>query len=113
MKRTLAIAALALGLILASSACTQDDLSMLAIKQAFPANQYDKAVAVAKCESGLDPEAVSPGGGNWGLFQINKVHAPTLRKMGYQWSQITDPSVNAKLARAIYDQSGWKAWSCN
>ena len=112
MKRSLVIVALALGLILASSACTQDDASVSAIKRAFPASQFDKAVRVATCESGLDPKAVSPGGGNWGLFQINKVHAPTLRKMGYTWDDITDPIVNAKLARIIYDDSGWQAWSC-
>jgi len=112
VKRTLITAALALGLVLASSACSGEQASMAAIKTAFPASQYNKAVAVATCESGLDPEAVSPGGGNWGLFQINRVHERTLRKMGYTWSQITDPVVNAKLARSIYDSSGWKAWSC-
>ena len=113
MKRTLTTVVLALGLLLALSACTQDQASLSAIKQAFPSSQYSKAVQVATCESGLDPTAVSAGGGNWGLFQINKVHEPTLRQMGYSWDQITDPVVNAKLARSIYDTSGWRAWSCN
>ncbi len=104
---------MAFGLIVLASACTAEAASMEAIKASFPASQHAKAVSIAECESGLNPEAVSRGGGNWGLFQINKVHAPTLKKMGYDWSEITDPLVNAKLARKIYDESGWKAWSCN
>ena len=113
MKRTLTTVVLALGLLVAISACTPEQASLSAIKAAFPASQYDKAVAVATCESGLDPTVVSPGGGNWGLFQINRIHEPALRHMGYTWSQIKDPVVNAKLARSIYDDSGWRAWSCN
>ena len=113
MKSTLLTAALALGLLVASSACEATTVAPKdAIKQAFPASQYTKAVAVAKCESGLNPKAVSPGGANWGLFQINKVHEKTLNAMGYKWSQITDPVVNSKIARKIYDSSGWRAWSC-
>ena len=44
-----------------------------AITQAF-GPLADQAMGVARCESGLDPNAVSRGGGNWGLFQINTVH---------------------------------------
>jgi hypothetical protein len=32
--------------------------------------------------------------------------------MGYQWADLTNPVVNAHVARVIYDQSGWGAWSC-
>lgn len=113
MKKTVLIAIVALGLLAVCSACTPVQASLGAIKAAFPASQYNKAVQVATCESDLNPAAVSPGGGNFGLFQINKVHAPELAKMGYSWSQITNPTVNAKLARQIYDESGWKAWSCD
>ena len=112
MKRILVIAVLALGLLLASACEATPVAPKDAIKQAFPTSQFDKAVAVAKCESGLNPKAVSPGGGNWGLFQINRVHEKTLNSMGYSWSQITDPVVNSKLARKIYDSSGWRALSC-
>ena len=77
-------------------------LSKLAIQRYFP-EQYDKALAVATCESGLDPAAVSPGGGNWGLFQINLIHADLVGSLGYQWSDLTNPVVNAHVARVIYD----------
>jgi hypothetical protein len=113
VKRTVLIAILALGVLAVSSACTPTSESLEAIRSAFPASQYAKAVAVATCESGLNAKAVSPGGGNFGLFQINKVHAPQLTKLGYTWSQITNPVVNARLARVIYDTSGWRAWSCD
>lgn len=74
---------------------------------------YDQAVGVARCESGLDPNAVSRGGSNWGLFQINTVHEQRVVAMGYSWDQILDPYVNAAVARAIYDDaSGWGPWGC-
>jgi soluble lytic murein transglycosylase-like protein len=73
---------------------------------------YDKAIRVARCESGLNPAAVSAGGGNWGLFQINKVHQGLVESMGYSWDQILDPYVNAAVARHIYDGSGWSPWGC-
>jgi len=74
---------------------------------------YDKAIRVARCESGLNPSAVSAGGGNWGLFQINKVHQALVESMGYSWDQILDPYVNAAVARHIYDGAGgWSPWGC-
>ncbi len=111
MKRTLMIAFVALGLLLGATACDRGDPVRSAIKQSFP-DQYDKALSVARCESGLNPEAVSPGGGNWGLFQINRVHASLVESMGYSWDQITDPYVNSKVAREVYNSSGWSAWAC-
>lgn len=74
---------------------------------------YDQAYNVARCESSLNPNAVSPGGGNWGLFQINTVHKQRVANMGYSWDQILDPFVNAEVARAIYDDNGgWGPWGC-
>jgi hypothetical protein len=46
-----------------------------------------QATRVAHCESTLDPAAVSRGGGNWGLFQINRVHAGQFEAVtGQPWS---------------------------
>jgi len=105
------IAIAALGLLLGATACDDGDAVRTAIRQSFP-DQYEKALAVAKCESGLNPEAVSPGGGNWGLFQINTIHTSRVQSMGYSWDQITDPYVNSKVARSIYNEVGWSAWAC-
>lgn len=73
---------------------------------------YAKAVRVARCESSLNPDAVSRNGANWGLFQINVVHRARVEAMGYSWDQILDPYVNAAVARSIYDESGWGPWGC-
>ena len=70
------------------------------------------AVAVARCESGLNPQAVSRGGGNWGLFQINKVHRGRVQAMGYQWEDVLDARVNTLVARSIFDEQGWQPWGC-
>lgn len=73
---------------------------------------YRQALAVANCESTLHPNARS--GPNYGLFQINRVHADT-------WAQVTgtsftsswsDPNLNAQFARWLYDQQGWAPWAC-
>jgi hypothetical protein len=73
-----------------------------------------QATRVAQCESGLDPAAVSPGGGNWGLFQINLVHASQFQAVtGQPWSAVLDPYANSQYARWLYNQSGgWGPWSC-
>ncbi len=76
-------------------------------------DRYDKAIRVARCESSLNPDAVSRGGGNYGLFQINRVHQGMVESMGYSWDQILDPYVNAAVARNIFDSAGgWGPWGC-
>ena len=70
------------------------------------------AIGVARCESGLNPGAISRGGGNWGLFQINKVHAKRVANMGYAWEDLLDARVNAIVAKSIFDESGWRPWAC-
>jgi hypothetical protein len=112
VKRTLIIAIAGIALLFGAAACDTREVSKVAIQQSFP-EQYDKALAVAECESGLDPSAVSPGGGNWGLFQINTVHKGLVASMGYSWADITNPFVNSQVARVIYDDAGgWSPWAC-
>lgn len=74
----------------------------------------DQAMRVAQCESGLDPNAVSSGGGNYGLFQINYVHRSSFEAVtGLPWSSVLDPYANATYAKYLYDQSGWGPWACS
>lgn len=83
-----------------------------AIAQWFPDN-YQSAVNVAQCESGMDPGAVSRGGGNWGLFQINTVHRDSFESVtGQPWSQVLNANYNAQFAAWLFTQSGWGPWSC-
>lgn len=99
-----------------------------AIAAHFP-DVYDSAVRVADCESSLIVGNVSPGGGNWGLFQINRV-AHEKDFVGFanavldeQGADVDDPrrtweggtlnaDLNAGYARKLYVGSGWGPWSC-
>ena len=102
----------ALGLT-ACDPSAQADPSQDAITQAF-GPIADQAMGVAQCESGLDPNAVSSGGGNWGLFQINTVHRGDFEAVtGQPWSSVLDPYLNASFAAWLYNQSGgWGPWGC-
>jgi soluble lytic murein transglycosylase-like protein len=71
----------------------------------------DEAVAVARCESGLRAGAVSPDGANYGLFQVNRVHA---YRVGGNVYALLDAETNVATAFAIYRDAGysWSPWSC-
>lgn len=47
----------------------------------WPPGQRAAALCVIEHESGGDPHAVSPGGGNFGLLQINRVHAGDFERL--------------------------------
>jgi hypothetical protein len=64
------------------------------------------AIAIAKAESGLRAEAVnenSNGTRDAGLFQVNDIH-------GHSIEERLDLENNVKIARAIYEKSGWYPW---
>jgi hypothetical protein len=61
----------------------------------------------------MNPSAVSPGGGNHGLFQINNVHRSSFEAVtGRPWSDVYDADANAQFARHLYNGSGWHPWAC-
>lgn len=71
------------------------------------------ALRVAQCESTMNPRAISPGGHDWGLMQVNTVHRGRVADMGYQWEDLLDPRVNLEVAWTIYAERGnWSAWVC-
>ncbi len=82
------------------------------IVEVFGPAHGQAAIGVARCESGLNPSAVSRGGGNWGLFQINTVHRKRVAAMGYQWEDLLDARVNSLVARSIFVEQGWQPWGC-
>ena len=85
-----------------------------AITQAF-GPIADQAMNVAKCESNMDPNAVSSGGGNYGLFQINSIHADEFQAVTGQpfHDGALDPYANSNYAKHLYDESGgWGPWAC-
>lgn len=82
------------------------------IKKNFPEEPHT-ALAIAKCESGLNPDARNPhnkdGSTDGGLWQINSVHDKRLKEMGLDKF---DPEDATKFARMLYDERGWKDWVC-
>jgi hypothetical protein len=72
------------------------------------------AVSVARCESGLNPRAVSPSGTYRGLFQIGSFHAANFQSVtGQSYSAaVYDPYFNALYAKRLFDARGWQPWSC-
>ena len=80
----------------------------VAIGAGFPADQLVTAVAVAGAESGWNPSAThvnSNGSTDYGLWQINSVHADLLASGNWQL-----PADNARMALAVWKSSGWSAW---
>jgi hypothetical protein len=73
----------------------------------------DQASRVADCESSLDATAISPGGSNWGLFQINTVHRADFESVtGHPWAHVLNADLNAMYAKHLYDSEGWRPWAC-
>jgi hypothetical protein len=74
-----------------------------------------QAIEVASCESGLDRNGRLDGnwatnGNNYGLFQINSVHADNWPDFYQDWM---DPVKNTEWAFEIWSKSGWAPWECN
>jgi hypothetical protein len=82
------------------------------IRQTFPEDPHT-AVAVATCESGLNPGAYNGkntnGSTDGGLWQINSVHDKELKRLGLDKYNPTDAT---KYARMLYEQNGWIDWVC-
>lgn len=74
----------------------------------------ERALAIAYCESGLNPVAVNKSNKNGttdgGVFQINSVHLPRLKELGLDKYDVED---NVAFARMLYDESGWQPWVCH
>jgi murein DD-endopeptidase MepM/ murein hydrolase activator NlpD len=97
------------------------------IQQTFPVEQWDNAMRIADCESGLDPSAVSDPNANGsvdrGLFQFNdgdgKLQGTLqgwLTRTGEDprnFAKALDPYWSARAAAAKVKADGsWGAWSC-
>jgi len=67
-----------------------------------------EALKVMWCESGGRPTAIG-GGANYGLFQINQIHA---KKFPGFWELWSDPASNIAWAHQIWSGRGWAAWGC-
>lgn len=90
-----------------ASTATRSEV-VAAIDKAFgPYGVTAKAVRVAQCESGLNPNAGYPDAYYKGLFQLGP-HVVAIRHYGGNW---WDPYQNAAAARDLYVSRGnWSAW---
>jgi hypothetical protein len=69
-----------------------------------------RAIRIARCESGLNPNARNRSGAA-GLFQLLG-HADLYEAHGWTISDWADPFVNATVAFDLYLASGWSPWVC-
>lgn len=79
------------------------------IRDVWPDHEEDLAVAVAACESGLDPHAYNPASGAYGPWQFL---ASTSYGMGFDHSLMYDPVYATQAAYQLRQQMGWSPWVC-
>lgn len=85
------------------------------------ANKYgidpQRALRIAKCESGFNPNAVNYGyaenGNPSGLFQHLSGYWPArAAKYGYAGASVFDPVANANVTMGMWRDGGSGAWEC-
>lgn len=71
----------------------------------------DRAIGVAKCESGLRKKAFNGanknGTADYGVFQVNSVHE---KRFGQGF--MIDWKENVRVAKKIFDEQGFRPWVC-
>ena len=80
------------------------------IRDVWPDDLEDRAIAIARRESNLAPRAVNFC--CYGLFQIYyKYHTSWLPSVGVtNAKQLFDPKLNALAAYKLYQRNGWGPW---
>lgn len=68
----------------------------------------ERALAIARCESGLNPAAVGDHGWSHGIWQIYLKAHPTITK-----EQAHDVNWSTRWALEKMKQGSWSLWSCN
>ena len=92
------------------------DIEKLIIK--YFGKDADMAVAIAKCESGLNPSRIGDGhlrfekdgrlfGASYGVFQVRD-----LPGRFDDPDKMLNAEENIKWAKSLFDRSGWTPWSC-
>ena len=83
------------------------------IRDVWPDDLEEQAIAIAQRESRLNPRAVSSGKCCYGLFQIYyRWHKTWLPNVGVNSAnQLLDPQLNAVAAYRMYQRNnGWAPW---
>ena len=74
--------------------------------------QTERALAIARRESGLRCDADNPTSSAAGLFQTIGLHRPRAARLGLTWEEIAGPDCLADvlLAHDMWRDSGWAPW---
>jgi hypothetical protein len=74
--------------------------------------QADRAVAIARRESGLRCDADNPRSSASGLFQTLSLHRARAERLNLTWSNVTGPDCldDVFLAYDMWSDSGWGPW---
>jgi hypothetical protein len=81
----------------------------------FPSEEVEKAVLVARCESGFNPAAYNSSGPYGGLYQHLETHWETrAAAAGYPGASIFNAEANTAAAHLLWSSNGWGPWpSCS
>jgi LysM repeat protein len=82
------------------------------IRDAWPDELEERALAIAQRESKLQPSALNGSKCCYGLFQIYyRWHTTWLPQVGITSpAQMFDPRLNAAAAYRLYQRNGWGPW---
>lgn len=80
----------------------------------FRAEDVNRAVRIAWCESTFNPRAVNTTSGASGLFQhLRGAWASRSAAAGFAGADIFDPEANTAVAAwLVYEGGGWDHWVC-
>lgn len=75
--------------------------------------QADRAVAIARRESGLRCDADNPRSSAAGLFQTLSIHRARAERLGFTWAEVAGPDclADVMLAFDMWQDSGWRPWA--
>lgn len=99
-----------------NSATINDSMSVTTMINTEFGSYAPAATRIAKCESGLNPNAVgqhsAPGNEDMGLFQIET--PSTWNTTSFKNANPLDPATNVQAAHEIFTRDGnsWHEWSC-
>jgi hypothetical protein len=91
------------------AALTREQMYEVLRRAGWPPEEWERARAVAWCESRWRPDAVGDGGDSLGLFQLWGGWFAWAGVSAEQWA---DPVVNAAVALRVWETHGWEEWAC-
>lgn len=95
--------------VASGAALTREQIDEVLRRAGWPPEEWERARAVAWCESRWRPDAVGAGGDSLGLFQL---WAGWLRWAGFPDDAWADPVANATVALRVWETHGWEEWAC-